>query len=725
MSHPALTIDHSPYNAVWHGSFSKGIRRSMQRGAEPVGWAAFYWITLAASYEIGLGTSDVVSIWPAIGVGFAMGMRVGLRVGVPLIIALQVLFYLSIGDGSAVQALFAIVTGLTIALSLTIYRSLSQFDDMCRTIRSMFAFLSSTFVGVSFSTVLAAATIHWVGGLPLADLTFFSAKWFLSDFLGIVFITPALIAVFHHYQTLEMRRDLPLYIGLSLLGVFGIALTIWLAAPIFWVRDVTVFAAMPAMIALALHRNSFVATCGILIISVGGLATISYATGVATPRLVLETQLFMVALVCGALTIHTTLNEIRGYQRTLVDERNSLEERVASRTRDLEDALSRAEQADQLKSEFLANVSHEIRTPLNGIMGMAQMLKRTPLDETQHDFTDTIMSSGTSLLTIIDDVLDISKIEAGLMTVKIIPFDLSEMIERVVSTAQGAAYQKGLRFKVNIDDGVERVCESDPVRVRQVLVNLVGNAVKFTDTGSIEIHAKGARPGWMRFEVKDTGCGIPADQQSLIFERFRQADASSTRKHGGTGLGLAISRDLVELLGGQICVESEPGRGSTFWFEIPIANSENVALESKNIVPESSEFENHLAGLRVLIVEDNHNNQRVAETVLKSVSAKPYSVDNAHQALAALAEDRFDIVLMDINMPGMSGDDAIREIRATDSVFKDVPIIALTAASMKGDKEKFVAAGANGYVSKPLQIKTLFDEMARLTLVDPAKRSVA
>jgi signal transduction histidine kinase/ActR/RegA family two-component response regulator len=403
----------------------------------------------------------------------------------------------------------------------------------------------------------------------------------------------------------------------------------------------------------------------------------------------------------------------------VVSRDRSLINKLRRRDEALRIAIADAEKANQAKSAFLAMMSHELRTPLHGILGMAGLMLGAGLSPAQRDYAERIKTSGDGLLTLLNGILDISKIEAGRIELEQTDFRLVRLLESVAGLTESRAQQKGLAFAIDIASSVPPVLSGDPERLRQILFNLVGNAIKFTDTGEIVIRVtdQRAEAGWhqMRFEVTDTGIGLDTDQKGRIFDRFAQADGSTTRKHGGTGLGLAISKDLVRLMDGEIGVESEPGRGSTFWFTVrcregDAANVEE-AIQVDTLPNVSAAFEGR--PLRVLVAEDNPVNQVIAAEALKKGGHEVDVVSNGVEAVEAVGANPYDVILMDIFMPEMDGLAATKRIRAMADDAARTPIIALTADAMDGEREKYLAAGMNEYVSKPFDINQLLGTIQR------------
>lgn len=371
-------------------------------------------------------------------------------------------------------------------------------------------------------------------------------------------------------------------------------------------------------------------------------------------------------------------------------------------SRELQSTAQRAEAASQAKSQFLATVSHEIRTPLNGVIGMSDLLMEQPSEAQTREFVRTLHLSATRLMDLINDILDFSKVEAGRLELERRPIRLAALVEESCRLFLPHAQSKGLRLEGHISTELPEHCLGDPARLRQVLLNLIANAIKFTEQGEVRVAATRSGKGRLCLAVHDTGPGIEAAKQEQLFEPFRQGDASTTRRYGGTGLGLAISRRLAEAMGGVLGVESEFGQGSRFWIELPLEAVKYAEPELLDL-PLSP----RAVGGRVLLVEDNPVNQQVAVAMLERYGCSVQVAESGQKALTIAAQERFDIIFMDVQLPDMDGLETTRRLRQMHDWGAVVPIIAMTAGGPGAERERCLAAGMRGYLTKPLRLPAL------------------
>jgi signal transduction histidine kinase/CheY-like chemotaxis protein len=567
--------------------------------------------------------------------------------------------------------------------------------------RVLLPFLAAC-AAIGVVTALARSVIVHLGwGFPVAQLTLTTAT---ATFAGYAIVTPLILLLTQPGRRLSSTLEAP-WTMWALIAIYIAAMIAAFIEP----RYPTVYL-IPLALILVAHAVDFTGIVVVIlataVISVSltftGHGAISHFPGDMKEKVLLM-QAFLAVVICTTLPFSAVKGDRERLRASIVA------------------ALEEARKASRAKSTFLATISHEIRTPLNGVLGMAQAIEMDELTPIQRERIGVVRSSGESLLALLNDVLDLSKIEAGKLRLETTPFDPAKVVDGVVAQNQALAANEGLYIQTDTA-GLDGLHDGDPNRVRQIVQNLVSNAIKFTESGGVTVIAKSGDDG-LTIQVRDTGIGIPATKLGELFQKFRQVDESSTRRFGGTGLGLSICRELAQAMGGDVGVESRDGEGSTFTFFAPLPRSMGVAAEhaapiSANPPPQR--------GLRVLAAEDNLTNQRVLRTLLGVAGIEPTIVGNGAAAVEAWRDADWDIILMDVQMPVMDGLTAAKQIRREEvvSARAHTTIVAVTANTMDHQVREYLDIGMDDCLAKPIAVDKLFALLGRVECAPVTSRAL-
>ncbi|HEY3741040.1 MAG TPA: ATP-binding protein [Bryobacteraceae bacterium] len=663
-------------------------------------------------------TDNIAGMWPASGVAMAVMILVGWR-ALPAIAFGTLIGQVWGGTPFPVAAGDSTAAAVAVAISYTALKRTRAFQLPIESTASLLAWWVGGVVIMPLTSATLGQVSHWAAGSPFDDPVTAYRFWAADDAIAVIIVGSAILAATDVIKRQRWREHsaeaAAAIVSCALLShiAFNSATE---AHRYVWMQHLPV----PVMVWMAVRFGFPGAAIGSFVMAAAAILAVMASNVVRAQvdanALVFECQVALLVTTLTSMAIAAVIEDRNRKERALTESERTTKELLASEAH----LRVEAQAASKAKGEFLANMSHEIRTPMNGIIGLTELAFAIAESTEQREYLEGVKFSAHSLLHVLNDILDSSKIEAGKLDLVPVEFALRETLNGVIASVRTVAGTKGLEIHQNVDDGLAQYYFGDDLRLRQILFNLLNNAIKFTHQGSIELRAHAEAGMMIHFSVRDTGIGISPSGLSRLFKPFQQADNSGTRKYGGTGLGLSISSRLVEMMGGRVWVESELEKGSTFHFTVRLEVRDGESIPKP--LADAAVAPSPPPPMRILVAEDNPVNQKLISKILERMGHSVTLAATGREAVAFATAAGFDCILMDVQMPEMDGLDATRMLRAQGT---QTPVYALTARAMDGDEQICRAAGMNGYLVKPLDLSRLRQALSEVagTLAPVAAQS--
>ena len=654
----------------------------------------------------------MIALWPAAGIALWLCWRHSLKAVLPICCAYAVVAVINWGEPRLAAAIGNTLGSFVGGWLLRRYES--KFDQKPMLVVVWLIGVAGS-VSAVISVLFGATELSLRLALDMEEIAEVALRWFMSCFAGVLIAAPPMF-VWSDFANRRAPNFGSKELVVATSGCVAMLLAMSVEVPFIRLEGLLLLICLPAIFWIAMRDFGLESTLGLSII---GACNLTFSTMVLSisSKDMLENQLFVMTFMAVALVLQAAMAQRSALVWKLQQQSAHLEERVRQRTHEAKQAQSQAEVADRSKSEFLANTSHEVRTPLNAILGMAEFLQDSELTEEQQVQVDTILLSGRHLLSLLNDVIDLSKVEAGKFEISAAPDRLERLTHQLTNLWQPMAHEKGIGLEIEVEEDVPQELLLDSLRLLQCLSNLVSNAVKFTSQGKVVVLISASQATGdslvLSFAVSDTGIGISDEEQSRLFQPFQQVDASIARKYGGTGLGLSITRKLANLMGGDVTIDSEKNVGTTFTLTIA-AQLASAAQREISLATKPSQVVELPLGLSVLLVEDNQVNRLVVKGHLKAYDIDFEEAENGLEALEKLDRQSFDLILLDIQMPVLDGVETFKQMLANPEKYASVPVVALTANAMVEERERLKKLGMQGYATKPIDREALVAEMCRV-----------